>query len=38
MMVTGSPPFDGEKDSDIMNNIAKINYSLKSNYFKHLVP
>lgn len=34
MLVTGTPPFDGETDKVIMNNISKYNYSLKSiSYF-----
>lgn len=30
MMVTGTPPFEGEKDIEIMENIKKLKYSLKS--------
>jgi calcium-dependent protein kinase len=30
MMVTGTPPFEGERESEIMENIKKIRYSLKS--------
>lgn len=30
MMVTGMPPFDGEKEIEIMENIKKLNYSLNS--------
>jgi hypothetical protein len=29
-MTTGTPPFDGKKEKEIMENIRKINYSLKS--------
>jgi calcium-dependent protein kinase len=30
MMTTGTPPFDGEKESEIVANIQRGNYSLKS--------
>lgn len=30
MLVTGTPPFDGENDKAIMQNIREYNYSLKS--------
>lgn len=33
MLVTGTPPFDGETDTKIMDNISKYNYSLNSNFF-----
>lgn len=30
MLVTGTPPFDGENDKAIMQSIREYNYSLKS--------
>lgn len=30
MMTTGTPPFDGKKEKEILENIRKMKYSLKS--------
>lgn len=38
MMVTGTPPFDGNKDSEIIVNILKLKYSLKTEECQRLSP
>jgi len=33
MMLTGTPPFLGNSDIQILENVAKSNFSLKSKFF-----
>lgn len=38
ILVTAAPPFDGENDRQIMENVKKMQYSLDSKFFINKVP
>lgn len=38
MLVTGTPPFGGESDKEIIRNVKRLKYSMESNCLLNLVP
>lgn len=38
ILVTALPPFDGDDDKEIIQNVKKLNYTFDSTYFLNLVP